>query len=138
MNAIKLPVLIVFVFFSFSFSQKVISYKKKGIEGVIFTKEYFKNNSQNFTPKISDIDNIESLIKKSEENFSNYYRQYIGHIISEKEIIVQLFPKSRSEKEYKDWKKNYIYAQDDINIRYAYYNLKTKKLEVLPKEKFSG
>ncbi len=124
--------------FNYSLSQKVISYKKNGIEGVIFTKEYFKNNIQNFTPLISDIDRIEFIIKNGKENLTNFYRQYIGIVRNEREIVIQFFPKDKIEKEYKTWRKNYIYSQDDINIRYAYYNLKTKKLEIMPKEKFSG
>lgn len=79
--------------FNYSLSQKVISYKKNGIEGVIFTKEYFKNNIQNFTPLISDIDRIEFIIKNGKENLTNFYKQYIGIVRNEREIVIQFFPR---------------------------------------------
>lgn len=118
-------------------AQKVICFKNDGVNGVIFTKEYFANNKQNFTPKTIDLIEIERQLKKLDGDLSSYYRQYIGRNVSKKEIVVQLIPQSRA-KLYKNWNKKYLYVQDDIEIRYAYYDLKTKKIFIKPKDKFGG
>ncbi len=125
--------LILFIAFVSS-AQKIIAFKKNG---VIFTKEYFGNNKQKFTPSIGDLIDIEKQLRKSKEDFSGFYRQYIGINTPKNEIVVQLIPQSRV-KLYKKWRTNYLRIQDDIEIRYAYYDLKTKKLLVKPKDKFGG
>ncbi|WP_293893558.1 hypothetical protein [Flavobacterium sp.] len=129
--------ILIILIFSTVQSQKTICFNEKGIKGIIFTKEYFANNKQSFSPSINDIREIEKQIKIKGENFSNYYRQYIGRNVAKKEIIAQLLPKSRI-KSYHNWNKSYIYIQDDTEVRYIYYDLKTKKISIKPKESFGG
>lgn len=117
-------------------AQKTINFSDKNISGTIFTKDFFKNNKESFTPKIEDIKKIEKLLYDT-KNFSNYYRQYIGIKVIKKEIIVQLIPKNRV-KFYKNWQTKYILIKDDIEVRYAYYDLDSKKIVIKPKDSLGG
>ncbi|MFA7686718.1 MAG: hypothetical protein WCY25_02510 [Moheibacter sp.] len=107
-----------------------ILYKKNGIEGIIFTKKYYKNNPNNFTPTKQQIDEMEELISQEPDDFSNYYRQYDGAQFPKDKIYrihVQLIPKDWVGKgNLKEWRIHRI-AITNLNI---FYDLNTKELSV--------
>lgn len=110
--------------------ENTILYKKNGVEGIIFTKKYYKNNPNNFTPTKQQIDEIEELISQEPEDFSNYYRQYDGIQFPQDKIYrihIQLIPRDQIEKgDFKEWREHRI----AITNLTASYDLNTKKLWV--------
>src|SRR5690606_34616730 len=110
--------------------KELISYKNNNVEGVIFTKKYYKNNPNNFTPTKQQLDEIEELILQETEDFSSYYRQYDGVQFPEdkiKHIHIQLIPKDRVEKgDFQEWKR-YRIGISNLTIG---YDLNTKELRV--------
>lgn len=108
--------------------ETTVQYKKNGIEGIIFTKKYYKNNPNNFTPTKQQIDRVEELISQEPEDFSIYYRQYDGVKYNGHEIIdIQLIPKAWIERgDHKEWREHRI-AITNLTIS---YDLNSKILSV--------
>lgn len=104
--------IILLAFTSLLFSQKTVEYKNEDIEGVVFTKEYFNNSLNSFTPFKCQLDKLEKLLSKKSEKFSDYVRQYQGIIYTEygiNRIEVQLISKDDLlAGKYKEWKINPI------------------------------
>lgn len=115
-------------------------YRKDKLIGAIFTKEYFKSNNQNFTPSKSQIDFIENKLGDFEENFDNYYRQYVGieMIKGKPYIFIQLIPIHLTKNKYFHWNNQYLGVQDDTNIRIATFDLVSNYLNILAKSNTSG